>query len=78
MGLAKAPGWLECGQVLELHGKGTRPEQQRAYQRYVEQAVREGLEESPLEEVKGQLVLGSRQMLEKVRKLVVSVTPNPN
>jgi len=28
------------------------------------------LEESPLEEVKGQLVLGSRQMLERVRKLV--------
>jgi hypothetical protein len=72
VGLEKPPDWLECGRVLELNGPGKRAEQQKAYQRYVEEAIREGLEESPLEEeVKAQLVLGSRQMLEKVRKRVV-------
>jgi hypothetical protein len=69
-GLEKPPAWLECGSVLELNGKGQRREQQRAYQSYVEEAIREGLEESPLEEVKAQIVLGSRGMLEKVRQAV--------
>jgi hypothetical protein len=70
VGLAKAPGWLERASVLDLNGKGSRVEQQAAYQRYVEEAVREGLEESPWEQVKGQLVLGSQQMWEKIRKTV--------
>src|SRR5260221_6610522 len=70
IGLERAPAWLECSSLLELNGKGTRLKQQAAYQRYVEEVVREGLEESPWEQVKGQLVLGSQQTWEKIRKTV--------
>jgi hypothetical protein len=67
-GAQAAPSWLECNRVLALHGKGSRCDQQRSYQRYVEEAVREGLEESPWEQLKGQLFLGSQQIWDKLRK----------
>src|SRR5438552_14480601 len=57
IGLARKPEWLECEAVLELGG-GKRAEQQKQYRQYVETAVREGLEKSPWEELKEQVVLG--------------------
>ncbi len=42
-------------------------ERQRAYARYVEGAMREGLEKSPWEEVKARLVLGGREFVERLR-----------
>ena len=67
IGLERAAPWLECRRILEFHGRGTRVEQHGAYQRYVEEAVREGLAESPWEKVKAQLWLGSQQGWEKIR-----------
>ena len=65
--LGKQPEWLECESVLALGG-GPKKEQRRKYRQYVEQAVREGLEKSPWEDLKEQVLLGGAQFLEKLRK----------
>ena len=69
----RAPDWLTTEKVLELGGKGTSKERQEAYQRYVEEAAREGLEASPWEQLVGGLVLGSREFLSKAQKMVVGI-----
>ena len=69
-GLERAPTWLKGGAVLELNGRGGQAQQQRNYRQYVEEAVREGLKESPWEELKGQMFLGSQQKWEKLRKTI--------
>jgi len=69
-GLEAAPEWLSCVRILEMGGGGTEKERRRAYVQYVEQAVREGLEASPWEHLRGQMVLGSEDFLEKCRRLV--------
>jgi putative transposase len=69
-GLEARPEWLECGPVLRLIGRGNAREQRRAYQVHVESAVRQGITESPWEQLKGQLVLGGKKLLEEVRKNV--------
>ena len=74
IGLDTAPAWLECRTVWDFNGRGSRREQQRAYQAYVEEAVREGLEEKLWEQVKGQIVLGSQRLWQKVQK---SMRSNP-
>jgi REP element-mobilizing transposase RayT len=68
IGLDTAPDWLECRRVWDLNGRGSRREQQRAYRAYVEEAVREGLEEKLWEQVKGQIVLGSQRLWRKIQK----------
>jgi putative transposase len=70
VGLEAGPEWLECGRVLELIGRGTAKERRRAYQLHVESAVRQGLEESPWEQLKGQFVLGGKELLEGLRRSV--------
>jgi REP element-mobilizing transposase RayT len=65
-GLEPKPKWLECGAVLELGG-GRKAERAGAYRKYVEQAVREGLESSPWEELKEQVVLGGESFLAQLR-----------
>jgi putative transposase len=66
-GLESAPAWLECDTVLGLGG-GPKKEQRRRYREYVEKAVREGLQESPWESVKEQLVLGGKEFLSEVKQ----------
>jgi len=58
----KPPSWLHIEAVLSrfCHGAQGRS----AYQRYVEEAIRSGLAESPLEEVKAGFVLGGEELLE--------------
>ena len=67
IGLSQAAPWLECTTILSRMGA---KKQQASYRAYVEEAIREGLPERPWEELKSQLVLGSDEFLEKVRKLV--------
>jgi putative transposase len=67
VGLAKAPGWLECRSVLKLGG-GTKGEERKSYREYVEGAVREGLEKSPWEELKEQVVLGTQEFVVGLRQ----------
>jgi REP element-mobilizing transposase RayT len=67
IGAVRAPEWLECGSVLRLGG-GRLEEQRRNYRNYVEGAVREGVEKSPWEELKEQVVLGSQEFVAGLRK----------
>jgi putative transposase len=67
IGPGPQPEWLECGEVLKLGG-GRKGEERRQYREYVESAVREGLERSPWENLKEQVVLGSAEFLAGVRK----------
>jgi hypothetical protein len=60
---------LDCEAVLGLGG-GAKVEQRRHYREYVENAVREGLEKSPWETLKEQVVLGSAEFLNALRKHV--------
>ena len=70
VGRVEGPEWLEKKTILKLGGGGGVKERQREYRRYVESAVREGMEASPWEQLRGQLVLGTQQMWEQVRRRV--------
>jgi hypothetical protein len=69
-GLAKAAPWLQTARILELTGCRDRDKQKGLYRQYVEQAIREGLEESPWEQVQGQLVLGAGKFLRQIRGML--------
>ena len=69
IGLERAPQWLECQSVLGLGG-GVRAQQRRRYREYVEMALREGLEKSPWESVREQVVLGGAEFLARLREHV--------
>lgn len=73
VGLEKTPEWLTCEVVLGLGGRGTRREQQQAYGKYVESAIREGLKESPWEHLEGQMILGSTRFVQEIRSCVRGV-----
>ena len=69
VGLEKPPKWLEVRSVLELGGwRGSLARKQKAYAQYVEESIREGLEEKPWEQLKGQVVLGDQELLQVVRQ----------
>ena len=67
VGLEREPNWLECGPVLELGGEPGK-ERRRRYREYVEEAIREGLKESPWESLRDQVVLGTQEFLEELRE----------
>ena len=67
IGLGKRPAWLTCDEVLGLGG-GEAEERRGRYRDYVETAVREGLVQSPWEELKEQVVLGSQEFLAGLRE----------
>jgi hypothetical protein len=67
IGLAARPAWLECEAILKLGG-GKAAEQRANYRRYVEEAVREGLEQSPWEQLREQMVLAGAEFLARVRE----------
>lgn len=58
VGRVPQPSWLECEQVLGWMGADT-PDPARAYQQYVEAALREGLKQQPWQQLTAQVVLGS-------------------
>src|SRR5258706_317035 len=59
IGIGARPEWLDCEDVLSLGG-GAKSQWRREYRDYVESAAREGLVKSPWEELREQVVLGSR------------------
>lgn len=65
IGLEPAPDWLVCEEVLSWMGGG-RPNRRSAYQRYVEEAVREGLPQTPWAQLAAQVVLGSPAFVKEV------------
>jgi len=60
------PEWLHTEQVSAKFGQGSQA--RRGYRRYVEEAVRCRWTESPWENLIGGLVLGGRELVEKVRQ----------
>jgi putative transposase len=66
-GETSVPEWLECDKVLGLGG-GVKAEQRQRYRKYVEDAVREGLPQTPWESVKEQAVLGGAEFLAALKK----------
>jgi putative transposase len=68
VGRAKKPEWLTTRHVLGMVGGRGLAEQQRAYRGLVEEAVREGLAESPWERLEAGVVLGRKQFVERMRK----------
>lgn len=67
IGLEQGPPWLVVSDVRALLG-GARGKAAQTYRAYVEEALREGLAESPLEKVEAQLVLGGAELLRRVRQ----------
>jgi REP-associated tyrosine transposase len=61
----KGPSWLHRESVLSCFGHGARA--RVLYPRYVEEAIRSGHAESPLEEVKAGFVLGGEECLQTAR-----------
>jgi len=68
-GLAKRPEWLTCEVILGMLG-GPKEDRQKNYRAYVEQAIREGMPESPWEQLQEQVVLGGKAFLETLRGYV--------
>jgi hypothetical protein len=66
IGLGPVPAWLECQTVLGLGG-GSKGKERLRYRDYVEGFVREGLEKSPWESVREQVVLGGAEFLKQLR-----------
>ncbi len=66
-GWAEAPRWLTVRTVLAMGGGRSLPEQRQAYRQYVEEAAREGLEESPWERVEAGVVLGTAEFVRRLR-----------
>ncbi len=67
-GRQKSPRWLSREVVLTLGGAGSRAQRGEAYRRYVEDAIREGLSESPWERLEAGLLLGGREFVERMRR----------
>ena len=67
VGRSKRPGWLVTRTVLGMMGGRGLAEQQRAYRRLAEEALREGLVESPWERLEAGVVLGGRQFVQRMR-----------
>ena len=63
IGLEKPPEWLHCETILSWLG---RENGRRAYQEYVEGALREGLKQAPWKELQARVVLGSVEFLQQV------------
>jgi putative transposase len=65
IGVEKAPEWLTTEDILELGG-GPQSQRRQRYRQSVEAEIREGMQETPWEQVQEQVVLGSRQFLKQV------------
>ncbi len=67
IGLEAAPAWLTCGEVLKWMG-GVRERRPKAYREYVESAAREGLKQTPWEELRAQVALGEEEFVRRVQR----------
>jgi hypothetical protein len=71
-GLEQGPKWLASEAVLAMVGGMPRERKQwrRRYREFVEEALREGLRESPWERVEGQVLLGGVEFMKRMRALL--------
>jgi putative transposase len=66
-GYENGPAWLCRSPLGKLCGGRSLKERTRAFRSFVQEAVSGGIEESPWERVVGGLVLGSEELLQRVR-----------
>ena len=69
IGLEPSPDWLVCETVLSWM-RGSEEDPRTAYQRYVEEAVREGIRQTPWDQLAAQVVLGSQEFVDSLRDRV--------
>jgi len=69
IGLERPPPWLSV-EVLRAIVGGPRLRAKQNYREWVEAAVRDGIAESPWEQVEGQLLLGGATLREKAHRLL--------
>ena len=67
IGLDAMPPWLTCREVLNWMGRA-RERRPKAYREYVESAAREGLKQTPWEELRGQVALGEEEFVRQVQR----------
>jgi len=60
------PKWLRCGLILDRVGAGPAAKNRAWYRRHVEDALRRGLPECPWDALVGSVVLGGRDVLERL------------
>ena len=68
IGLDLPPKWLHLEPVLARIGCGSPKQQQRNYQQYVEQQIREGLPSTPWEHLVERTLLGAERFVRQVQK----------
>ena len=66
-GWAATPKWLTTSTVLRQAGGGGEGKRRQVYRRYVEEAVREGLAESPWERLEAQMLLGGAEFVRRMK-----------
>ena len=62
-----APPWLSCQTILDTMGQGNLTQRQRRYRQSVEASVRQGLPETPWEQLRARVVLGSDKFVRKIQ-----------
>lgn len=67
-GLTAAPKWLTTQTVLRQGGGRSGAEWRRVYRRYAQDAVREGLPESPWERLEAQMLLGGAEFVRRMKR----------
>lgn len=70
VGLADRPKWLTTHTVLQQGpgGRGSAAERRQTYRRYVEEAVRAGVAESPWQRLEAQLLLGGAEFVRRMKR----------
>jgi REP-associated tyrosine transposase len=67
VGLRPTPKWLERARILEYLGRG-KGSREQAYRRYVEEAIRDGLQETPWCELVERVALGSARFVRSLQR----------
>ncbi|MGD0649750.1 MAG: transposase [Verrucomicrobiia bacterium] len=67
-GLSQGPAWLTQREVLEMLGGGADQQRRQAYRRFVEQAIREGVVQSPWERLQAGVLLGGAEFVRRMRR----------
>ncbi len=68
VGLAERPKWLRIETVLGAEAGRRLAARRRVYEQYVEEAVREGVVDSPWERLAGQVLLGGAEFVRRMRR----------
>jgi hypothetical protein len=69
-GYAERPKWLYC-EELWLHGNEKSADPQKDYREWIENYIKQGVEEKTFAKIAGALIIGSAQFMARLRKNVL-------